>query len=231
MVDFDDFRVITFDCYGTLVDWETGILGALRPILEQHGVTVDDRTLLEMYAQSEAAIEAGPYKRYREVLAEVVRKFGGRFGFEASAEEQASLADSIQRWEPFPDTNEALRRLKTKYKLGIISNIDDELFAWSSAKMGDAFDFVITAQQAGSYKPSRNNFEVALDRIGVPKQQMLHAAESLYHDIAPTREMGIRNAWVYRRAGKEGFGATKPADAKPDVKVKSLRELATLAGT
>jgi 2-haloacid dehalogenase len=231
MVDFEDFRVITFDCYGTLVDWETGILGALRPILERHGARMDDHGLLEAYGQAEAQIEAGPYKRYREVLAEVVRNFGRRFGFEPTAEEQAALADSIHQWEPFPDTNEALRRLKTKYKLGIVSNIDDELFAWSSAKMGDVFDHVITAQQAESYKPSQKNFALALERIGVAKQHMLHAAESLYHDIAPTREMGIRNVWVYRRAGKEGFGATKPADAKPDVKVKSLRELATLAGT
>ena len=231
MVDFDDFRVITFDCYGTLIDWETGILGWLRPMLERQGLSVDDQLLLETYAQAESEIEAGPYKRYREVLAEVVRRFGRRFKFETSAAEQAALADSIQGWEPFPDTNDALRRLKTKYKLGIISNIDDELFAWSSAKMGDVFDFVITAQQVGSYKPSRRNFEAALKRIGLPKAQMLHAAESLYHDIAPTREMGIRNVWVHRRAGKEGFGATKAAVAKPDVKVKSLRELATLAGT
>jgi 2-haloacid dehalogenase len=231
MVDFDDFRVITFDCYGTLIDWETGILGALRPMLERHGAVADDPALLETYAQAEAEIEAGPYQHYREVLAEVVRRFGDRFGFEPSAAEESALADSIRGWEPFPDTNEALRRLKTKYKLGIISNIDDELFAWSSEKMGGIFDFVVTAQQVGSYKPSRNNFEVALKRMGLPKEQVLHAAESLYHDVAPTREMGIRNVWVYRRAGKEGFGATKTAEAKPDVKVKSLRELATLAGT
>ena len=231
MVDFDDFRVITFDCYGTLIDWETGLLGALRPMLERHGVKVEDQLLLETYAQAEGEIESGPYKRYREVQADVVRRFGKRFGFEASVAEQAALADSIQGWEPFPDTNDALRRLKSKYKLGIISNIDDELFAWSSEKMGGVFDFVITAQQVESYKPSRKNFEVAVKRIGLPKAQVLHAAESLYHDIAPTREMGIRNVWVYRRAGKEGFGATKAAEAKPDVKVKSLRELATLAGT
>jgi len=169
MVDFDEFRVITFDCYGTLIDWETGILGTVRPMLERHGAAVDDQLLLETYAQAESEIEAGPYKRYREVLAEVVRRFGKRFGFEPSAPEEAALADSIRGWEPFADTNDALRRLKTKYKLGIISNIDDELFAWSSEKMGGVFDFVITAQQAESYKPSRRNFEMALKRIGLPK--------------------------------------------------------------
>src|SRR4051794_5531969 len=118
MVDFDDFRVITFDCYGTLIDWETGILRALRPMMEQHGVAADDKALLETYAQAEVEVESGPYKRYREVLAEVVRRIGKKFGFAPNAAECSALADSIRGWEPFPDTNDALRRLKTKYKLG-----------------------------------------------------------------------------------------------------------------
>lgn len=225
---FSEFRVISFDCYGTLIDWETGILNALRPVITHHGILLADQQLLEAYAQLEAEIEVEPYRIYRDVLREVVIRLGRRFRFTPTPREIDSLPESIRLWEPFPDTVAALQRLKNRYKLAIISNIDDDLFAFSSAKMGDPFDYVITAQQARSYKPSHHNFELALQRIGLPREQLLHAAESLFHDIAPTRALGISNVWVYRRAGKEGFGATKPADASPDAQVTSLAEFAKL---
>jgi 2-haloacid dehalogenase len=222
------FSTITFDCYGTLIDWETGILSALRPIVSRHRATISDHDLLEHYARLECAIEAEPYRTYREVLREVVARLSRQLQFELSTAEQDSLPDSIRNWEPFPDTVASLQRLRSKYELAIISNIDDDLFADSSAKMGNPFSHVITAQQAGSYKPSHRNFELALQRIGLPREQILHAAESLYHDITPANALGISNVWVYRRAGKQGFGATMPAAATPTYKVTSLAELADL---
>ncbi len=222
------YNALTFDCYGTLIDWEAGILGALRPILATYSVQIPDKELLEAYARLEAAIEAEAYRRYRDVLRELVVRLGRELGFVPSARESDSLAESIRNWEPFSDTVTALKRLKAKFSLNVISNIDDDLFAYSSAKMDDSFEHVITAQQVGSYKPSHRNFEVALERIGLPRNQLLHCAESLYHDITPANALGIPNAWVYRRAGKEGFGATKPASATPTYKVTSLAALADL---
>jgi 2-haloacid dehalogenase len=222
------FSTITFDCYGTLIDWETGILGALRPILSANGITISDHLLLEHYARLECAIEAEPYRTYREVLRELVLRLGRELNFTPSAAQQDSLPDSIRNWEPFPDTVASLQRLRSKYQLAIISNIDDDLFAHSSAKMTNPFAHVITAQQARTYKPSHRNFELALQRIGLPREQILHAAESLYHDISPADALGISNVWVYRRAGKHGFGATMPATAEPTYKVTSLAELADL---
>lgn len=223
-----NIRAITFDCYGTLIDWESGILNALRPILAAHNTQLTDRQVLEAYAQVEAEIESEPYRIYRDVLREVVLRLGHQLGFTPNPPEAASLADSIRHWEPFPDTVAALQRLATRFQLNIISNIDDDLFAFSAAKMGNPFTHVITAQQVRAYKPCHRNFEVALQRIGLPRDQLLHAAESLHHDITPANALGITNVWVYRRAGKEGFGATKPAYATPTYTVACLSELADL---
>lgn len=229
MLDFSRFKYITFDCYGTLIDWETGILGALQPVLGAHGVTLADDNVLELYAGIESRLEQGPYRPYREVLRLAVREFGERLGFTPSLEEIASLSESIKNWPPFPDTVAALRDLSTRYKLAIISNIDDELFAYSSQHLQVHFADVITAEQVGSYKPSRNNFREAIKRLGVSSKEILHAAQSVFHDIVPAKELGIANVWVDRRASKAGFGATPPAMAAPDLRVTSLRELADLA--
>jgi 2-haloacid dehalogenase len=140
------------------------------------------------------------------------------------------LADSLGHWEPFPDTVEALRALKSRYKLAIISNVDDGLFALTACRLGVEFDWIITAEQVGTYKPSRRNFEVALERMGVPREKLLHAAESLFHDVVPAKELGLSTVWVHRRSGKEGFGATPPADAEPDFVVPDLETLATELG-
>ena len=231
MLDFAQFEYLTFDCYGTLIDWETGILAALRPILEAHSVSTPDTTLLEIYGELEAGAEAGEYKTYREILDTVVRGLGERLGFTASPTEAQSLPQSIADWPPFPDTVAALRKLHARYKLAIISNVDDDLFASSAKLLQVPFDAVITAQQARSYKPSLNNFRLALDRIGKPKEKILHAAQSLYHDVVPTRELGIKNVWVNRRGSKSGSGATKPAVALPDLEVPDLRSLADLTAS
>ena len=229
MFDFARFHVLTFDCYGTLIDWEAGILGALRPLLASHGKTLGDDEVLQIYAELESEAEAGPFRRYRDVLEEVVSGLGKRLTFTPTVAELQSLPRSLRKWQPFPDTVAALRRLKSKYKLAVISNVDDDLFADTARLLQVPFSDVITAQQVGSYKPARKNFEVALTRLGVPREQVLHVAQSLFHDIAPAKELGLATVWVNRRAGKQGGGATRPAGAKPDLEVPDLATLAAMA--
>lgn len=228
MIQRDAFRVLTFDCYGTLIDWETGILNTLRPMLQARGIELSDDAILEMYGELEAALERGPYLRYRDVLRTVMDGFGERLGFAAVEDERTHASVSVVHWPPFPDTSAALKRLQQRYKLVILSNIDDDLFAHSARLMGVRFDDVITAQQCGSYKPSLNNFEIMLERVGAPKAHVLHVAQSLFHDHAPAKQLGLTTAWVNRRAGKPGAGATPPADASPDLEVRSLAELADI---
>ena len=229
MLDFSQFECLTFDCYGTLIDWESGILAALKPILAAHGRELGDEALLELYGKLEAQAEAGEYRRYRDVLRFVTQRIASRLSFALHDGELDILPGSLRNWPPFPDTVEALRRLKSRYKLAIISNTDDDLFAETAKTLQVPFDFVITAEQARSYKPSPRNFELAIERIGLPKAEVLHCGQSVYHDIAPTRELEIANVWVNRRAGKAGSGATYPANTSPDLTVTSLRELADLA--
>jgi 2-haloacid dehalogenase len=227
-------RWATFDCYGTLIDWESGIISGLRPVLASHGVEASDEEILALHAETEhrlqSSSEPGSYVKYREVLREEVREAGRRWGFEPDPSEVGALADSLRHWQPFPDTVEALRRLKGRYRLAIISNVDDGLFALTACRLEVEFDWIVTAEQAGTYKPSTNNFEVAMNRMGVAPERLLHAAESLFHDVVPARELGLSTVWVHRRAGKEGFGATPPADAEPDFVVPDLETLASELG-
>jgi 2-haloacid dehalogenase len=227
-LNFDQFEVLTFDCYGTLIDWESGILGALHRAFSIHGGTFDDKEILEAYSVLEPLIQAEGYRPYREILAEVMRRLGSQAGIEFSKHELGSLAESIRDWKPYPDTVPALKRLKSKYKLAVISNIDDDLFAHSAQHLQVPFDFVITAQQVGSYKPSHWNFESALARIGLPREKVLHVAESLYHDVVPARELGLHTVWVNRRAAT-GRGASKAAAGIPDLEVRDLKSLAEIA--
>lgn len=225
---FDGFEALSFDCYGTLIDWESGILAALRPLLSAHGVAIDDAALLELYAGLESAAQDGRYRPYREVLGSVVLSLGERLGFKPSAEEQNSLAESIADWQPFPDTVAALEALDRRFDLVVISNIDDDLFEHSAARLGVPFRHVITAQQARSYKPSHNNFHVAFERMGRGPEGVLHVAQSLHHDIAPAQQLGLRTVWVNRRAGREGSGATVLSTAEPDLEVQDLGALVRL---
>jgi 2-haloacid dehalogenase len=229
-MDFSRFECLTFDCYGTLIDWETGILSVLKPILEGHHRSLADDAILELYGTLEAQIESGEYLPYRLVLQRVTQRLGSRLSFPLYEGEATALADSMRNWPPFPDTVEALKRLKSRYKLTIISNTDDDLFAETAKTLQVPFDYVITAQQVGSYKPSHRNFERALTVIGLPKEKILHCAQSVFHDIVPAKALGIANVWVNRRAGKAGGGATKVSTETPDLTVTSLKELANLAG-
>ncbi|HEY9627285.1 MAG TPA: haloacid dehalogenase type II [Coleofasciculaceae cyanobacterium] len=227
MLNFDQYQVLTFDCYGTLIDWESGMLNALRKILEAHSIQLEDEKILELFAEFEST-EEKDYKSYREVLKGVVRRFGDRLQFQPSAAEQEALPNSIQHWQPFPDTVEALKQLKQRFKLVIISNVDDDLFAGTAPHLQVELDQVITAQQVKSYKPSLNNFQVAFDRIGLPQDQILHVAASLYHDIVPANTLELANVWVNRRLGMTGSGAAMAAIAQPSLEVPNLRVLADL---
>ena len=185
--------------------------------------------MLSIYSELEPAAQGGLYKSYREILQLVMRRLGKRLGVIFSDEEERSLAESLPMWKPFPDTVAALKQLKARYKLGIISNIDDDLFAQTAQHLQVIFDHVVTAQQVGSYKPSLRNFEEALKEIGLPRKKVLHAAESVYHDIIPANKLGIASVWVNRRMNKEGSGATQNAAGKPDLTVPDLKTLAEMA--
>ncbi len=229
MLDFTRFEIFTFDCYGTLINWEAGILPALRRLLAAHGKSADDSTLFKLYGDLEERSEQPPYRSYRNVLASVVRQFGAELGFTPTREEELSLPDSLKAWEPWPDTVSALRELKKRFRLAILSNVDDDLFAATLPKLGVDFDEVVTAQQAQAYKPSRKIFELALERIRVPAHRVLHVGQSIYHDVIPAQDLGLATVWVNRPSARPGVGAVKAASAKPDLTVTSLAELAKLA--
>ena len=230
MLDLTRFKVLTFDCYGTMIDWETGIFSALRPILAAHNKSIPDSGLLMLYAELELNAEQGEFLRYRNVLQSVVRGFGERLGFSPTDGELRSLPESLANWQPFPDTVEALRKLKSCYKLAVMSNVDDDLFASTAPKLGVAFDHVITAQQAGCYKPCMRMFELAEERIAVRREQWLHVGQSIYHDVIPAQSLDIATVWVNRPSPRPGAGAAKAAAGKPDLEVPNLQTLAKLAG-
>jgi 2-haloacid dehalogenase len=227
-MDFSSFRLITFDCYGTLIDWETGILKGLRPLFARNGQPVPDAELLKNYGEIEAELEGGPYLRYRDVLARTAEQMGQRLGVKVSSQNAKGFAESLTQWEPFPDTVAALQKLAQNFQLGIISNIDDDLFAQTQKKLPVKFEVIITAQQVQSYKPSLRNFEEALQRSGRSKDQILHVGQSLYHDVASANSLGIKNVWVNRPSVVPNSGAAKPGVAQPSLEVHSLAELAAL---
>jgi 2-haloacid dehalogenase len=233
-MDFSRFTTISFDCYGTLIDWESGILPALRAVLASHSQSLSDAAILELYGEFEAQAESGPYQAYRDVLQSVVRSFAERFHFTASADEISSLHESVAVWPPFADTVSALRELQKRYKLVVISNIDDDLFAATRKHLDVEFTAVITAQQARSYKPSRNNFQLALRTLDLSPDGLLHAGQSIYHDVVPARSLGISTVWVNRKSARPGIGAVRaPAgsdsEQRPHLEVPDLASLARAA--
>jgi 2-haloacid dehalogenase len=230
MLDFNRFEILTFDCYGTLMDWEAGILRAIRRVLEGHGKSSDDSTLLTLYGDFEAKAEQGEYRCYREVLAQVMRDFGKQFEFSLSASESASLAESLPGWRPWPDTVDALRKLQSRFRLAVISNIDDDLFSATRPQLGVEFDHIVTAQQAQAYKPSLRIFQLALHRIGLPPDRVLHVGQSIFHDVIPAQSLGLATVWVNRPSKRTGVGAVKAAKGQPDLQLSSLAELTEICG-
>jgi 2-haloalkanoic acid dehalogenase type II len=227
-----DFEVLTFDCYGTLIDWESGIVDALGPWLQANGVAADRERMLAAFSTVESPQQqATPGMRYSELLAEVHAAVARDFGLAPDAEAARAFGASVRNWPAFPDSAQALNYLKQHYQLVILSNVDRASFAHSSRQLGVAFDAVYTAEDIGSYKPDPRNFEYLLEHLGergIAKAQILHTAESLYHDHLPARRFGLATCWIHRRAGKSGQGATRPPDAevRPDFRFESLAAMA-----
>jgi 2-haloacid dehalogenase len=223
--DFSAFEALSFDCYGTLIDWEAGILTAVQPVLRRRAITLNDETLLEHYARIESAAQPGAFRLYREVLRDAMRALGQLCGFAPEESEVNCIVASLPSWHPFADTVTALHQFKRRFRLAIVSNVDDDLFLGTSRQLGVEFDAVVTAQQVRSYKPATRHWEVLLDRLQLPRERVLHVAQSLFHDIAPARQLGFHTVWVNRRASP---GATPPAEARPDIAVPDLSNLVRL---
>jgi 2-haloacid dehalogenase len=231
-LDYTAFDALTFDCYGTLIDWETGILAALRTVISVGMAGADDENLLTEFASAEAALEGGLYSRYRVVAGEAMAAVARAHGVEPTRDDVARLGASVGDWPAFPDSHDALERLHGRFRLGVLTNCDDDLFAASERRLGVRFDWVVTAQQVGSYKPDERNFHALLERLGsdgVPPERILHVAQSLYHDHAPAQRLGLRSVWINRRQDRAGSGATPPADARPDATYPSMAAFAAEA--
>lgn len=225
-----DFKALSFDCYGTLIDWETGICAALRPLREASGASCEE--LLETFGPIEAAVEEeDPSRPYSLVLAEVHARLSRRFGVQASPSDDTAFGASVGDWPAFPDSAEALGYLKRHFRLIILSNVDHRSFDRSRRHLGVEFDHVYTAEDIGSYKPDLRNFEYLLDQVraaGILKEELLHVAQSLFHDHAPANRIGLASAWIDRRGAKPGAGATVLPDPMPtfDFRFTSLAGLA-----
>jgi len=213
------YDVVTFDCYGTLIDWESGIREAFAAEARRLRAPVDGGRVLALYAEIEPAVEADPYRPYWEVLTETARRIAARLGWPLPEARAGFLAESLPAWRPFPDTNRALLRLvDAGYTLGILSNVDDALLNWTRRQLLAAFHIVVTAEQVGSYKPAPGHFLAARGQIGT--RRWIHAAQSYFHDIAPARALGVPAAWINRK------GEAAPDGAKPDHVFPTLIELA-----
>lgn len=213
------FDVITFDCYGTLIDWENGISAAFIKTAAADGVQLDPEPILAGYAELEPVTEAQTYRSYRAVLTETARRVAEQVGWPLNAKRASFLADSLPDWQPFPDTNPALERLAAAgYRLGILSNVDDDLLAATCRHFTVNFDFLVTAQQVGSYKPAHGHFLMARERIG--ESRWLHAAQSYFYDVLPARTLGIPVAWINRKSEVASDGG------HADREFRTLTELA-----
>ena len=227
-----DFKVLTFDCYGTLIDWESGLYSALQPLLARAAPGLDREAVLAAFARHESAQEAAtPTMPYSDLLAAVHRRLAQEWGAAPDAAEDARFGASVPNWPAFPDSAAALAYLKRHYQLVILSNVDRASFAGSNPKLGVEFDAIYTAQDIGSYKPDLANFRYLLARLaerGVAPGDILHTAQSLYHDHAPAKQMGLASAWIDRRNEPAGWGATSapPAGVTYDFRFDSLAAMA-----
>ena len=226
------FKVLTFDCYGTLIDWESGMVEALKPLTSRVSPDLTRNQILEAHARHESAQQRWtPARRYRDLLAIVYKRLAEEWRAAASWEECQAYGRSVGNWPAFPDSTEALQYLKKHYKLVILSNVDNESFAASNKKLQVAFDAILTAEDIGSYKPDDRNFRYLLETLamlGHGRHEILHTAESLFHDHEPANRAGLTSCWIYRRHADSGFGATMAPSEMPKYQFRftSLMEMA-----
>jgi len=226
------FKALTFDCYGTLIDWESGMVEALKPLTSKVGTELTRDQILEAHARHESSQQLQtPAKRYSELLAIVYRRLAEEWGVSVPWEECVAYGNSVPDWPAFHDSAGALQYLKKHYKLVILSNVDNQSFAASNRKLQVEFDAVYTAEDIGSYKPSDRNFEymlAKLETLGIAKNEILHTAESMFHDHQPANRHGLASCWIYRRFDQEGFGATMNPGEMPkyDFRFNSMADLA-----
>lgn len=226
-----DYKVLTFDVYGTLIDWETGMMTGLKPLIDKTGQKLTRDQILQAHAYHESTAQRWtPQKRYSDLLGVVYRRLAEEWDVAVSWEECQAYGLSVRQWPAFDDSRAALAYLKQHYKLFVLTNTDNVSFSGSNARLDVAFDGAYTAEDIGSYKPSARNFEYMLDalqRRGIPPEDILHTAESMFHDHAPAKKMGLANCWIYRRHDKDGFGATMDPGALPetDFRFNSMADL------
>jgi 2-haloacid dehalogenase len=231
-LDLTTYKALSFDCYGTLIDWEAGIAAVLAPWARQHGLEVTDEELLRAYADNEAAVEREiPTAPYPEVLATAFRRTGDTLGRPVADEWAQHLGDSVPAWPAFPDSAEALTRLAKHYQLIILSNVHRDGFAGSNTHLHGDFAAIITAEDVGAYKPAENHFralDTALTELGLQRSELLHVAQSLFHDHVPATRVGLPSIWINRRHNRPGWGATpEPCDEWTyDMKFTSMRTFA-----
>jgi 2-haloacid dehalogenase len=232
VIDFDRYKALTFDCYGTLIDWETGITRFVKPWLDQLGGHIPPDLVITSFALHQAKHQqARPALLYPEVLVRTWKDIEGTFGWDENPARASAFAASCSVWPPFPDTVESLRYLSRFYKLVILSNVDNASLAGTLQLLEVPFELTVTAEDVGSYKPGLRHFTTAFEKLaarGIAKDQILHVAQSKHHDIKPGRELGLTTVWVNRRHGRPGSGATLATDAEPDLTVNSLAELVAL---
>jgi len=228
-----DFKALTFDCYGTLIDWERGMVEALQPLSSRMKKKLSRDDVLEAHGRHESSQQAHtPAMKYSELLAVVYKRLAEEWDVPASWEECQVYGNSVKDWPAFPDTLEALAYLKKHYKLVILSNIDNASFAHSNKRLRVPFDAIYTAQDVGSYKPSDQNFDYMIEKLqslGLTKSDILHTAESLFHDHGPANRHGLASCWIYRRHDSQGFGATRDPGVMPrhDFRFNSMADMAT----
>jgi 2-haloalkanoic acid dehalogenase type II len=232
MMKLSDYKALTFDCYGTLIDWESGMIAGLQPLVSRVAAALSHDQILEAHARHESSQQVyTPAMKYSELLGVVYKRLAEEWGVSATVEECEAYGNSVRDWPAFPDSMKALSYLKKHYKLVILSNVDNASFAHSNKRLQVTFDAIYTAQDIGSYKPSSRNFDYMVDKLkslGVAKTDILHTAESLFHDHVPANQHGLASCWIYRRHDKQGFGATMNPGAIPkhNFRFNSMAELA-----
>ena len=220
-MEFSKIKLLSFDCYGTLVDWKKGVLDTLESCMTANDVPISREDLFELFLQEDSKMITGEYQSYREILARILDGISGQIGIGPGRIDRYLLSDHFDRWLPFPDTVKSLIKLGEHYKLAIISNVDDDLFSITNRLLEVEFDYIITARQLGSYKPAARNFEAALGHFQLDNSQIVHVAQSIYHDIIPSNKLDWNNVWVNRYGEPE---RTDP-DEFPDLEVPDLASL------